>query len=149
MQFKFSTRCRRQGESIAKFVAELLQIAHHCGYEAILEDMLRDRLVCGVNDSRVQRRLLSESDLTFTGRAAPILVSVLISGRYCCFHEVSESAIILFQIPILIREEDVLNLHKSKGTQSYSRERRRAQFTQEQRDTIIQQRKQDWYVCCI
>ena len=33
-------------------------------------------------------------------RAAPILVSV--SGQYCCFHEVSESAITLLQIPILI-----------------------------------------------
>ena len=29
-------------------------------------------------------------------RAAPILVSVSVSGRYCCFHEVSESAIIYF-----------------------------------------------------
>lgn len=27
--------------------------------------MLRDRLVCGVNDDRMQRRLLSEVDLTF------------------------------------------------------------------------------------
>ena len=27
--------------------------------------MLRDRLVCGVNDSRIQRRLLSEPDLTY------------------------------------------------------------------------------------
>ena len=35
-------------------------------------------------------------------RAEPILVSVSVSGRYCCFHEVSESAIILLQIPILI-----------------------------------------------
>ena len=28
-------------------------------------------------------------------RAAPILVSVSVLGRYCCFHEVSESAIII------------------------------------------------------
>uniref|UniRef100_A0AAQ4NRX0 Gypsy retrotransposon integrase-like protein 1 n=1 Tax=Gasterosteus aculeatus aculeatus TaxID=481459 RepID=A0AAQ4NRX0_GASAC len=27
--------------------------------------MLRDRLVCGINDDRIQRRLLSETDLTF------------------------------------------------------------------------------------
>ena len=27
--------------------------------------MLRDRLVCGINDQRLQRRLLAESDLTF------------------------------------------------------------------------------------
>ena len=29
------------------------------------------------------------------------------SGRYCCFHEVSKSAIILLQIPILITCENV------------------------------------------
>ena len=39
-------------------------------------------------------------------RAAPILVSVLVSGRYCCFHEVLESVIILLQIPILITCEN-------------------------------------------
>ena len=39
-------------------------------------------------------------------RAAPILVSVSVLGRCCCFHEVSESAIILLQIPILITCEN-------------------------------------------
>ena len=31
----------------------------------MLDDMLRDRLVCGIKDSQVQRRLLSETDITF------------------------------------------------------------------------------------
>lgn len=30
-----------------------------------LTEMLRDRLVCGINDDRIQRRLLAESELTF------------------------------------------------------------------------------------
>ena len=50
---KFNTRYRQQGESVAKFVAELRQIAQFCGYGKILEDMLHDRLVCGVNDTRI------------------------------------------------------------------------------------------------
>ena len=33
--------------------------------ETRLEKMLRDRLVCGVNDERIQRRLLAESQLEF------------------------------------------------------------------------------------
>ncbi len=37
---------------------------HHCKYEAILDDMLRDRLVCGVRDRRIQQRLLAETDIT-------------------------------------------------------------------------------------
>ena len=33
--------------------------------EILCKDMLRGRLVCGINDGRIQRRLLSESDLTY------------------------------------------------------------------------------------
>ena len=50
-QCKFNTRYRQQGESVAKFVAGLLQIAQFCGYSKMLEDMLCDCLVCGVNDT--------------------------------------------------------------------------------------------------
>ena len=32
---------------------------------ATLNDMLGDRLVCGINDRGIQRRLLSEPDLTY------------------------------------------------------------------------------------
>lgn len=34
-------------------------------YGEKLAEMLRDRLVCGIGDDRIQRRLLSEPDLTF------------------------------------------------------------------------------------
>ena len=44
-------------------ITSLLQSGGH--YKA-LENMLRDRLVCGLRDSKTQRRLLAESQLTFT-----------------------------------------------------------------------------------
>ena len=53
------------GESIAEYIAELRHIAEHCEYGSILDDMLRDRLVCGVADDRIQRRLLAETELSF------------------------------------------------------------------------------------
>ena len=31
----------------------------------MLEDMLRDRIVCGISDARIQRRLLAEPRLTY------------------------------------------------------------------------------------
>ncbi len=65
-RFKFNSRVKQTGESVADFVAELRRLSEHCQYGAVLDDMLRDRLVCGVNDSRIQRRLLGEEDgLTF------------------------------------------------------------------------------------
>ena len=55
----------KDGETVAQFVAELRRLSEHCAFQETLDDMLRDRLVCGIKDSRVQRRLLSETDLTF------------------------------------------------------------------------------------
>ena len=49
-------------------------MAQDCNFETTLEQMLRDRLVCGINDDRVQRRLLAETDLTFE-RAFKIAVA--------------------------------------------------------------------------
>ena len=64
-RFQFHSRTRNRGESVSAYVAELRKLSEHCNFGETLNDMLRDRLVCGINDSRVQRRLLSEPQLTF------------------------------------------------------------------------------------
>ena len=64
-RFRFNSRNRHTGESIAAYVAQLRQLAEHCEYGTTLNDMLRDRLVCGVDDLRIQRHLLAEPQLTF------------------------------------------------------------------------------------
>lgn len=64
-RFEFNTRRQKEGESIPVYVAELRKLAEYCEYGTTLSDMLRDRLVCGIRDSAVQRRLLQQQDLTF------------------------------------------------------------------------------------
>ena len=59
-RLKFHTRDRKQDESIAAYMAELRIMTEFCGYGEALEDMLRDRLVCGINDQRLQQWLLGE-----------------------------------------------------------------------------------------
>ncbi|KAL1454687.1 hypothetical protein MTO96_043719, partial [Rhipicephalus appendiculatus] len=56
---------QQPGESIADFVADLRRLSEHCEFGVSLEDMLRDRLVCGVRDEALQRRLLAETALDF------------------------------------------------------------------------------------
>ena len=63
-RFKFNSHYQKQGQSILSFVAELRKLAEHCEYALALDDMLRDRLVVGLHDENIQRRLLSEKDLT-------------------------------------------------------------------------------------
>jgi hypothetical protein len=54
-RFTFNTRAQREGETIAEFVAELRRLSEHCKFGDTLEDMLRDRIVCSIRDTRLQR----------------------------------------------------------------------------------------------
>ena len=64
-RFRFNSRTRRPGESIATFVAELRALAEFCNFGDTLGVMLRDRIVCGINDDAIQRRLLSDPKLDY------------------------------------------------------------------------------------
>ncbi len=59
-RFKFNSRNRLPDESIADCVAELRRLTEYCEFGQALSDMLRDRLVCGINHERIQQKLLSE-----------------------------------------------------------------------------------------
>ena len=64
-RFKFNSRKQVEGEAVSEYVADLRRIAEFCDYGDKLEEMLRDRIVCGIGDIRTQRRLLSQADLDF------------------------------------------------------------------------------------
>ena len=64
-RFKFNTRVRKPGESVSTYLAELRSIAEYCNYGPSLEALLRDRLVCGINNEKIQQRLLAEAKLTY------------------------------------------------------------------------------------
>ncbi len=64
-RFHFNTRVRTKGESIITYVAALWKLAEHCNYGDSLNEMIRDRLVCGVEQDVIQTHLLAERDLTF------------------------------------------------------------------------------------
>ena len=80
-RYKFNTRVRNSGESIATYVAALRTIAEHCGYGDTLKEMLRDRLVCGVNHEAIQRKLLSEKDDLTYEKAYSIAQSIETAER--------------------------------------------------------------------
>ena len=61
-RYKFHCRCRQAGETVSQYVGGLRRIAEHCKFGDYLESVLCDRLVCGIQDSRIQRRF---PDLTF------------------------------------------------------------------------------------
>ena len=64
-RFKFNSRIRHSDESVRAYVAALRSLTEHCNYGETLNAMLRDRLVVGIKNDRIQRRLLAEPALTF------------------------------------------------------------------------------------
>lgn len=46
------------------FVMVLKRLAEYCEFDDVLNDRLRDRLVCGLHSKGIQKRLLTESSLT-------------------------------------------------------------------------------------
>lgn len=79
-RFKFHSRSRLERENVAEFVAGLRRLSEHCQFGTTLEDMLRDRLVCGISDDRIQRRLLGERELTFE-KAVEIATATEMASR--------------------------------------------------------------------
>ena len=63
-RFRFNSRSRKEGESVADYVAELRKLAEFCNFGASLNKMPRDRLVWGIKDPHTQKKLLAEHNLT-------------------------------------------------------------------------------------
>ena len=63
-RFTFHRRNQSTSESILEYVAELRRLATHCEFGEYRDQALRDRLVCGLRSESIQKRLLSEADLT-------------------------------------------------------------------------------------
>ena len=63
-RLKFFKRDRQENKNIATYRAELRKLSRFCDFRNNLEDMLRDRLACGVRNNRMQQKLLSEPTLT-------------------------------------------------------------------------------------
>ena len=64
-RYRFNIRNRLKDETVKAYVSELQELAKSCKFEDSLKNiMLRDRLVCGINNEAVQRCLLMEPTLT-------------------------------------------------------------------------------------
>ena len=80
-RFMFNTRDKKEGESINEYVAVLRKMSEHCDFQDKVSECIRDRLVVGLKDSKIQERLLSERNLTLN-QAIEIAVSIESARKY-------------------------------------------------------------------
>ena len=64
MRHKFFTCKQRDGQSFDEFVTELKKRSAECEFETLRDDLIRDIIICGINDNRLRERLLREPELT-------------------------------------------------------------------------------------
>ncbi|CAC5382855.1 unnamed protein product [Mytilus coruscus] len=64
IRHRFNTRVQNSSESIDQYLTDLKLIAKNCEFEHLNDGLIRDRIVCGTNYSRVKERLLREDGLT-------------------------------------------------------------------------------------
>ena len=78
----FDSRVRLPNEPVPVFIAALRSLAKDCDYTN-LEEKLRDRLVCGINDSRIKRALLAyQPDKLDFKRATEIALSMQFADQH-------------------------------------------------------------------
>ena len=56
-------RRHENGESVDSFITALYELAEHCGYENLNDEMIRDRLVVGLGDSKLSEKLQLDPEL--------------------------------------------------------------------------------------
>ena len=63
-RYKFNTRAQNDSETLDEYLTDLSKLAKRCQYGALETELIRDRLVCGVQKQIVKERLLREATLT-------------------------------------------------------------------------------------
>ncbi|XP_047998343.1 uncharacterized protein LOC125235799 [Leguminivora glycinivorella] len=63
-RYKFFTRNQEDGETISQYVTALRLLTKTCAFSSLEQDLIRDRIVCGIKSTIVRDRLLRTDDLT-------------------------------------------------------------------------------------
>ncbi|UYV82062.1 K02A2.6-like, partial [Cordylochernes scorpioides] len=63
-RFIFLKRMQLKEESISDYLVEIKRLASSCNFGNFLEDSLRDKMVCGLYNAKIQNRILSEGDIS-------------------------------------------------------------------------------------
>ena len=61
---RFNRRKQEDSETVDEFITDLYSLAEHCGYGALRDELIRDRIVVGIKDSKLSEKLQMEPDLT-------------------------------------------------------------------------------------
>lgn len=77
-------------ESIASYVAELKRLAATCEFNAYYSGALRDRFVCGIRHQGIQKKLLTEKNLSFE---KAVKIALIVETAERSVHELNDNQV--------------------------------------------------------
>ena len=66
-RYVFNQRIQKSDESFDEFYKDIKHLSGTCNFGNLKDSLIRDRIVCGVNDKTTRKRLLQERQLTLKG----------------------------------------------------------------------------------
>ncbi|XP_070407964.1 uncharacterized protein [Nothobranchius furzeri] len=88
-RYMFRCRMQQQSESFDSFLTALRLKPQSCNFGTLRESMIRDQIVCGVEDKKLRERLIRESDLTLD-----------VAVKICQVSELSLKHLKTFGVPV-------------------------------------------------
>ena len=65
LRYKFYNRKQKPNESVSEFVSQLRKMAEPCNFGNQFNNMIKDRIMCGVKDVGAQRKIFAEKEMTY------------------------------------------------------------------------------------
>ncbi|XP_029348394.1 uncharacterized protein LOC103308315, partial [Acyrthosiphon pisum] len=62
--YKFNIREQKVGETFGEYLSALRKLSENCNFGTMKDRLIRDRVVAGIVDKKLQEKFLSETDLT-------------------------------------------------------------------------------------
>ncbi|KAJ2953305.1 hypothetical protein O0L34_g891 [Tuta absoluta] len=91
-RYKFFTRNQEDGENIDQYVTALRLLSQQCEFSTLQEELIRDRIVCGIINNTVRDRLLRTDELTLVKAIQICQAAEISKEESLCFDGTSSSS---------------------------------------------------------
>lgn len=83
---KFNSRIQGDNESVSEFITDLHKLAEQCEFQALKDELIRDRIVVGIKDRRLSERLQLDPKLTLEAATQQVKQSELVKSQQGIVH---------------------------------------------------------------
>lgn len=114
---KFHTRKQEENEPVENFITYLHALAKYCNFGALHDEMIRDRIVVGVQDRKLSEKMQLDAKLTFESATAMARQSETVKNQQDALHGADNvNRVQSFKAPALFRETPQRETHNNYAT---------------------------------